>query len=97
VLITIALAIAIPNLGDFITLVGSLGGSTLLFIFPVVAYQLTFRQQSQDGQGPPGLLISALCIVVLIIGVIGFVLGTYSALDDIISPSNGTKPTTAPS
>lgn len=86
------MAIAIPDLGDFISLVGSLGGSTLLFIFPVVIYQLTFRRdQSGYRHDRPGFLVSALCVVLLIVGVIGFVLGTYSALYDIIEPSKQYK------
>ena len=90
-----ALAIAIPDLGDLISLVGSLGGSTLLFVFPIIAYQLTFRQNYN--RNSPGLWMSVLCIGFLVIGVIGFVLGTYSSLKNIIESSNSTHPTTAPS
>ncbi|XP_062513841.1 proton-coupled amino acid transporter 1-like [Corticium candelabrum] len=95
VAITCALAIAIPDLGDLISLVGSLGGSTLLFVFPIIAYQLTFRQNYN--RNSPGLWMSVLCIGFLVIGVIGFVLGTYSSLKNIIESSNSTHPTTAPS
>ncbi|XP_064482211.1 proton-coupled amino acid transporter 1-like isoform X2 [Ornithodoros turicata] len=82
VLITFALAALIPQLDLFISLVGALASSSLALILPPVIELLTLHDASCGK-----LMWSFLCtknIVITLFGVIGFVSGTYVALDKII-------------
>ena len=77
--ITVVLAEAIPQLGLFISLVGAVSSTALALIFPpliemVVCWQnasLSFCTISKD-------------IVIILIGLLGFVTGTYESLTSII-------------
>ncbi|XP_024084904.1 proton-coupled amino acid transporter 1 isoform X2 [Cimex lectularius] len=78
VVFTFCLAVAIPNLGAVISLVGALSSSTLALIFPPVIEIVTFWDR--------GLTKTTLCkdIAIALFGITGFLFGTYASLYDII-------------
>lgn len=82
VILTVGIAIAIPNLGGFISLVGAVCLSTLGLMFPAVIETVTFWDE-------PGLgmcnwrLWKNVCLVAF--GVIDFVTGTYVSIQDIMN------------
>eukprot|EP00118_Oscarella_pearsei_P004848 m.21405 g.21405 ORF g.21405 m.21405 type:complete len:507 (+) comp28166_c0_seq6:211-1731(+) len=83
VIFTCILAICIPKLGLFISLVGSVSSSALALIFPPVLYIITFHSPHQRQSK---LQILAFCLfgVISVIGILGFGFGTYSSLKGMI-------------
>lgn len=82
---TVGIAIAIPNLGGFISLVGAVCLSTLGLMFPAVIETVTFWEH-------PGL---GMCnwrlwknVLLVLFGLIGFVTGTYVSIREIIADVN---------
>ncbi|XP_077983547.1 proton-coupled amino acid transporter 1-like [Glandiceps talaboti] len=90
VLITLGLAAGIPQLGLFISLVGSLASSALALIFPPILEELTYCNGYKD-LGSVVRLTKNICICT--IGVLGFVFGTFVSVLDIV---RAFEPTTAP-
>lgn len=82
VIVTFALAVAIPNLGAVISLVGAVSSSTLALIFPPVIEIITFWNK-----GISRVMIMK-DILIMIFGILGFVFGTYVSLENIISPTS---------
>lgn len=82
VLITFALAALIPQLDLFISLVGALASSSLALILPPVIELLTLYD-ADCSRTTWALLCIKNCII-FILGVTGFVSGTYVALNRII-------------
>ncbi|KAJ8672368.1 hypothetical protein QAD02_003627 [Eretmocerus hayati] len=84
---TVGMAIAIPNLGPFISLVGALCLSTLGLMFPPLIELVTVWERD-NGLG---------CyywrlwknLVIIGFGVLGLLTGTYTSLDAISSSANG--------
>ncbi|GAB6033217.1 hypothetical protein CHUAL_012821 [Chamberlinius hualienensis] len=76
--ITFALAILIPQLGLFISLVGSFSGSYLCLVLPPILEMVTFYNEG----------IPWYCYVknamIFIIGLLGFITGTYVSVEQIV-------------
>ncbi|KAG9340195.1 hypothetical protein JZ751_021920 [Albula glossodonta] len=82
VIITCALAILIPELDLVIALVGSVSSSFLALILPPILQVLTFHNH---GLSAWVLVKDA---VVSLVGIVGFVAGTYVTMNEIISRSS---------
>ncbi|XP_055331799.1 LOW QUALITY PROTEIN: proton-coupled amino acid transporter 2-like [Paramacrobiotus metropolitanus] len=80
VIFTFLLAVAIPKLGLFISLVGAVGSSSLALIFPPVLETVTYGWQNQ-GKLHWKLIKNA---AIFIFGILGFVTGTYVAVLEIV-------------
>lgn len=78
---TVIIAIAIPNLGGFISLVGAVCLSTLGLIFPAVIDLITFYDEPGLGRFNWRLWKNLFLIT---FGVIGFVTGSYVSILEII-------------
>ncbi|XP_036704952.1 proton-coupled amino acid transporter 2-like [Balaenoptera musculus] len=76
--LTCILAILIPRLDLVLSLVGSLSGSALALIIPPLLEITTYYS---EGMSPITIIKDAL---ISILGFVGFVMGTYQALDELI-------------
>ncbi|KAF6082998.1 solute carrier family 36 member 1 [Phyllostomus discolor] len=82
VCLTCVLAILIPRLDLVISLVGSVSSSALALIIPPLLEITTYYS---EGMSPLAIAKDAL---ISILGFVGFVVGTYEALYELIQPSN---------
>ncbi|XP_068428175.1 proton-coupled amino acid transporter 1 isoform X2 [Clinocottus analis] len=80
VVFTCALAVLIPELDLVISLVGSFSSSFLALIFPPILQILTFHSE-----GAMSLPTAAKNVVITLIGLIGFLTGTYVTIEQIIA------------
>ena len=76
VLFTCALAIAIPDLGDFIALIGACASSLLALVFPPLIDLLTNRSSS-------GLGLSK-NIFIMVFGITGGIIGTATSIMSVV-------------
>jgi len=76
VLFTCSLAIAIPDLGDFIALIGACASSLLALIFPPLIDILTSRESS----GPK----LAKNVFIMVFGLLGGIVGTATSVKSVI-------------
>ncbi|KAJ3025793.1 UNVERIFIED_CONTAM: hypothetical protein HDU68_006669 [Siphonaria sp. JEL0065] len=81
--VIVALAIAIPFFKDFMTLLGAVANTALIFVFPVVFDFKLFGFQERP------LNEKVFGIVILIMGVFGGVVGGYEAIVALINDING--------
>uniref|UniRef100_A0A8D3BMI0 Solute carrier family 36 member 1 n=1 Tax=Scophthalmus maximus TaxID=52904 RepID=A0A8D3BMI0_SCOMX len=79
VIFTCALAILIPELDLVISLVGSVSSSFLALIFPPLLQIVAFHS---EGLSP---LVTAKNIAISLVGLVGFITGTYIAIEQIIA------------
>lgn len=84
VMVTFALAIAIPNLGAVITLVGAFSSSALALIFPPLIEIVTFWPSNLGKYN--WILWKDMSIIFF--GFVGFVLGSYVSILNIIYPED---------
>lgn len=79
--LTVVLAISIPNLGGFISLVGAVCLSMLGLIFPAVIDLVTFYEEPGLGRFNWRLWKNGFLIL---FGLVGFLTGSYSSLQEIL-------------
>lgn len=82
VLITFGLAIAIPNLGAVISLVGAFSSSALALIFPPLIEIVTFWP---DKLGKNNWVLWK-DIGIMFFGFVGFILGSYVSMLNVLYP-----------
>ncbi|XP_037034964.1 proton-coupled amino acid transporter-like protein CG1139 [Bradysia coprophila] len=82
VLITFLLAVAIPNLELFISLFGALCLSALGLVFPALIQLFTYWKQISGLEKIFMVLKNAFIVIV---GLVGLVVGTYTSLSEIIA------------
>ena len=78
---TVIIAVAIPNLGGFISLVGAVCLSTLGLIFPAIIDLVTFYEDPGLGRYNWRLWKN---VFLICFGLIGFITGTYVSINEII-------------
>ncbi|CAH3029399.1 unnamed protein product [Porites evermanni] len=81
VIFTCILAISIPQLDNFISLVGSISCSTLAIIFPVAIHITTLTTEG-DGRVPTVTFFKDAAI--MLIGILTFLFGTYTSVARIV-------------
>lgn len=86
VIITCALAVLIPELDLVISLVGSVSSSFLALIFPPLLQIAVFHN---EGLSP---LVSLKNLLISVVGFVGFLAGTYIAIEQIIERNTHKKP-----
>lgn len=82
VFITFIFAVAIPNLGAVISLVGAFSSSALALIFPPFIEIITFSSEKQ-GLSKWVLLKDSL---IILFGFVGFAVGSYCSFLNILNP-----------
>lgn len=82
VIATVIIAILIPNLGGFISLVGAVCLSMLGLIFPAVIDLVTFYEEPGLGRYNWRLWKN---LFLICFGVIGFLTGSYVSIQEIIA------------
>uniref|UniRef100_A0A1B0DM02 Amino acid transporter transmembrane domain-containing protein n=3 Tax=Phlebotomus papatasi TaxID=29031 RepID=A0A1B0DM02_PHLPP len=80
VILTVAIAAAIPNLGPFISLIGAVCLSTLGLIFPSVIEIVTYWE---NGMGRFNWRLWK-NILLILFGIVGFLTGSYVSIIEII-------------
>lgn len=80
IVMTVIVAIAIPNIGPFISLIGAVCLSTLGLMFPAVIELVTFWGDMRPS-GFNWLLIKDTLLILF--GVIGFITGTLVSIKEI--------------
>ena len=75
------MAVSIPQLDNFISLVGSISCTALAIIFPIFIHILTLTTEG-DGRVPVGTFFKDASIMLM--GVLMFMFGTYTSVARII-------------
>jgi amino acid permease len=83
IVVVAVIAAFVPYFGDFMSLLGAFANCTLILIFPIVFYlKLTGWRNKHWAE-----LI--LCFFVVLVGIVGLVFGTISAVENLISRFQG--------
>ncbi|XP_072039346.1 proton-coupled amino acid transporter 1-like [Amphiura filiformis] len=82
VLLTMVLAISIPKLALFISLIGAFSSTGLALIFPPLLEELTLSTEGYSS--PHSVTRLAINICIIVFGLVGFGAGTYVAVDEIV-------------
>lgn len=82
VIITAGLAITIPKLDLFISLIGAFASSALAIIFPPILQIIVFWREPEPCWQK--LLWISKSLLIILVGVIGFATGTYVAVEGIV-------------
>lgn len=77
VALTCLLAVAIPDLGDFIALIGACASSLLALVFPPLIECLTMRNSAK--------VTLAKNVLIMSFGLLGAVFGTYTSIRSVIT------------
>lgn len=80
VVLTVAIAIGIPNIGPFISLIGAAGLSTLGLMFPSIIELITYYKHPGYGKFQWILWKN---VVLIVCGIVSFFFGTYVSLLEI--------------
>lgn len=81
VTLTCIMAVSVPQLDNFIALVGSVGCTALAVIFPIFIHVLTLASEG-DGRIPTSIFIKD--GVIMVAGILMLVFGTYTSVARII-------------
>ncbi|XP_063986167.1 proton-coupled amino acid transporter 1-like isoform X3 [Diachasmimorpha longicaudata] len=90
-LLTFVLAEAIPNLGNFISLVGAVSSTALALLFPPIIELVVCA--GNNTLGPIKIMKN---VFILLIGLLGFLTGTYESLTKIIDSFSESSNSTSP-
>lgn len=85
VVVIAVIAIFVPFFGDFLSLLGAFSNCALVLIFPVAFY---LRLTGVRNKPWYELIV---CLLIVILGVVGLIFGSKSAIEDLIKDFNGTK------
>ncbi|KAJ3069742.1 hypothetical protein HDU98_007198 [Podochytrium sp. JEL0797] len=88
--VIVGLAMAIPFFKDFMTLLGALANTALIFVFPVVFDFKLFGFYNRT------LFERAFGILIVVVGVFGGVVGGYEAVVALLNDINGTGAVSKP-
>ena len=87
-----AIAIAVPDLGDLIALIGALASSCLALIFPALLEIMAFWPERRERKFlwifPWEVWVTKDCLI-LLLGIVGLILGTYASIASIIANMKG--------
>jgi proton-coupled amino acid transporter len=86
--VTVAIAVAIPQLGPFISLVGAVCLSTLGLMFPAIIELVTYWDSPGMGSYYWRLWKN---FFIILFGILGFVTGTITSIEEIIREFGGTE------
>ncbi|XP_076468381.1 neutral amino acid uniporter 4-like [Babylonia areolata] len=82
-ILTVIMSIAVPKLDLLISFIGAVASSFLALILPALIYLLTRLTQPPPHQ-PPHKALIAFLILIMVVGLLGFVVGTYTSMSDIV-------------
>lgn len=82
IITTVVIAIVVPNLSGFISLVGAVCLSMLGMIFPAIIESLTMYEEPGFGKWSWRLYKN---IFLIIFGLVGFLTGSYVSIQEIFS------------
>ena len=83
------LAIGIPKLDLFISLIGAFASSALAIIFPPILEILVFYRTNEDRWQK--VLWVTKSVIIIVLGMLGFVTGTYVAVRNIANYVSGNE------
>jgi len=92
--VTGACAVAIPNLGDYIALIGAVSSSVLALILPPFidilttqcsTYHPIYDDDKEVNESSSSKLTTAKDVLITAFGILGFVTGTIAAISNIIT------------
>ncbi|XP_035790032.1 proton-coupled amino acid transporter-like protein pathetic [Anopheles albimanus] len=82
VLMIFVIGLLIPNLGPFISLMGSVCSTSLALLFPAIIRLIV--AYSTPNERPSAWLLAG-TISILLLGVVGMISGTYTSIKDIMN------------
>ena len=92
IMITFLAAIAIPFLGLFIDLLGSVASSSLALIFPAIIFEFSLHTNTSVSLSRKVIYRICVCVL-LVVGIGGGILGTVMSFKAIIEAFQAPKPT----